>query len=229
MKIAVITPYYQETADILKRCYASVRAQTYRNFVHMMIADGEPHPMVRTLHDVEHMVLPRCHDDAGATPRALAAISAFSLGFDAVAFLDADNTYLDNHLEIMASAAGTKDVVTATRNICTSSGRFLYVDDFESDGIVFCDTNCLFIKKSVLHLLTNWITAPEHRLWSDRQFWASLVNPAISRLHINTPTVNYHSRWAWHYQHAGLVPPPDSVWIDKTVDGRLIQTKHNQG
>jgi len=226
MKIAVITPYHRESADTLKRCHDSVQGQTYKNHVHMMIADGEPHPMVRTLPDVEHMVLPRCHGDAGATPRALAAISAFSRNFDAVAFLDADNTYLANHLETMAAAAGSHDVVTATRNICTTAGRFLYVDDFESDGTTFCDTNCLFITKSILHLLTNWITAPDHRLWSDRHFWASIAIPSVSRLHIKTPTVNYHSRWAWHYEHAGLVPPPDSVWIAKTIDGRLIQTKH---
>jgi len=226
MRIAVVTPYYKESTAVLSTCHNSVMSQTYNNFVHIMVADGEPHPMVDKWSNTEHMVLPHCHADAGATPRALAAISAFSRGFDAVAFLDADNTYLPTHLETMVNAIGIRDVATATRNICTINGANMFVDNFESDGNIFCDTNCLFIKKTTLHMLSYWITNPDYRLWSDRQFWSAIVNSNLSHIHITVPTVNYNSRWAWHYEHAGLVPPPDSVCIAKTSNGTLIQTKH---
>jgi len=226
MKIAVITPYRNEDAGILTRCHKSVLNQTYTNFVHVMVADGNPHPMINKWLDNEHIILPQAHDDAGATPRAIAAISAFSRGYDAVSFLDADNTYQLNHLETMVSTIGQNDVVSATRNICSTQGNFLYTDVIESDGNLFCDTNCLFLKKSTIHLMTHWVTDPSFKLWSDRQFWSSIINSNCKRVHCSEPTVNYHSRWAWHYQQAGLVPPADSVWIDSLANGTLVHKKH---
>jgi hypothetical protein len=152
----------------------------------------------------------------------------FSRGFDAVAFLDADNTYQPDHLSTMASVmvrSGT-GVVSATRNICTTSGENLYVDTIESTGTDFCDTNCMFLGRSALHLLTYWITEPAARLWSDRRFWSAIISSNISRAHCPHPTVNYHSRWAWHYQQAGRTPPGDSVWINVDGKGNLIHQYH---
>jgi cellulose synthase/poly-beta-1,6-N-acetylglucosamine synthase-like glycosyltransferase len=40
-RIAVVTPYYQENLDILKKCQESVRQQTYL-CTHFMVADGFP-------------------------------------------------------------------------------------------------------------------------------------------------------------------------------------------
>lgn len=226
MKIAVITPYHGESAATLSRCCNSLQSQTYRNHTHIMVADGDVHPIVNTWHNVEHIILPHSHTDAGATPRAIAAMSAFSRGFDAVAFLDADNTYTVDHLKTMVDLIGNNDVVTATRNICTVAGDLLYVDTIESNGEQFCDTNCMFFTKDLLHLLPSWITAPENRLWSDRYFWAAVIQNNFRRVHSSTPTVNYHSRWAWHYQHAGKTPPEGSVWIATASDGTLIHQQH---
>ena len=226
MKVAVITPYYAEDTAALTRCHMSVKMQTYQNCVHIMVADGDPHPMVAKWKDIEHITLSQCHYDAGATPRAIAAMSAFSRGFDAVAFLDADNTYTVDHLKTMVDLIGNNDVVTATRNICTVAGDLLYVDTIESNGEQFCDTNCMFFTKDLLHLLPSWITAPENRLWSDRYFWAAVIQNNFRRVHSSTPTVNYHSRWAWHYQHAGKTPPEGSVWIATASDGTLIHQQH---
>lgn len=193
--------------------------------MHIMIADG--HPRGDLPSSVEHMIMPVSHADAGATPRALAAISAFSRGYDSVAFLDADNTFEPGHLALMHQAMlqSGATIVTATRNICSADGLVLYIDRMESNGEDFCDTNCLFLGKSALHLLTCWVTRPEYRLWSDRQFWSAIKQSGITRYHCTTPSVNYHSRWAWHYQHAGLAPPADSVWVN-TVDGHVMHIKH---
>ena len=160
MKVAVITPYYAEDTAALTRCHMSVKMQTYQNCVHIMVADGDPHPMVAKWKDIEHITLSQCHHDAGATPRAIGAISAFSRGFDAVAFLDADNTYTVDHLKTMVDLIGNNDVVTATRNICTVAGDLLYVDTIESNGEQFCDTNCMFFTKDLLHLLPSFRRQP---------------------------------------------------------------------
>jgi len=226
MKIAVITPYYKEKAEILSRCHQSVLNQTYEQITHIMVADGDPHPMVEKLQTCEHLILPYCHNDAGATPRAIGALSAFSRHYDCIAFLDADNTYEDNHIEIMVNNLGNRDVLTATRNIRDLNRKLLYVDTVESNGDTFCDTNCLFLTKNVMHLLHNWIV-PEHlKLWSDRIFWTAIKGNTTSIAHVSVPTVNYYSRWAWHYQYAGVTPPDSSVWIDQTSEGKLIYKQH---
>jgi glycosyltransferase involved in cell wall biosynthesis len=229
-RVAVVTPYHNEKYEILKRCHDSVASQDYGDVTHMFIADGLPHPCLKIFANIEHMILPVQHADAGATPRAIGAISAFSRGYDAVAFLDADNTFCTDHVSTMVDTMRSTGaaIVTATRNICTESGDHLYVDDVESNGRDFCDTNCMFIGKPALHLLTYWITESAMRLWSDRQFWASVIQSNMAKHHVPTATVNYHSRWAWHYQHAGKTPPPHSVWIDRTVDGRLVHKQHSE-
>ena len=227
MRIAIITPYHNEDTSVLIRCHESVVAQTC-DTIHIMVSDGTPHPMVDTWSNTEHMLLGNCHNDAGATPRAIGALSAFSRGYDAVAFLDADNTYSKNHLEIVSNIMlnNQSDVVAATRNICTSTGDFLYIDRIESTGVDFCDTNCMFIFRSCINNLISWITDANMRLWSDRQFWNSLLQSNLKVTQSLIPTVNYNSRWAWHYQHAGVAVPADSVWIDQDNLGNLIHTVH---
>ena len=227
-KVAVVTPYYKEGIDILNRCHTSVLTQTHDDITHFMVADGDPHPAIKHWTSAEHIILPKAHDDAGATPRVLGAISAFSQGYDAVAFLDADNTFETNHIETMLSLIQDRELVTATRNICRLNGEILYVDTVESDGDTFCDTNCLFLSRNCLYMLPWWIVPSEYRLWSDRNFWGAIKHANLKKIHSGIPTVNYYSHWAWHYQHAGVEPPADSVWIDKNSAGELIHTRHKQ-
>lgn len=228
MKIAVITPYYQEEDHILLRCRRSVYNQTHFGVNHMFVADGLPRKDLSFLGNIEHLILPNRHADAGATPRAIGAISAFSRGYDAVAFLDADNTFMPNHLETMAGLLDhPNQVIAATRNICTRDGEIMYTDRVESNGSDFCDTNCLFLGKGAVHLLTYWVTDTASRLWSDRHFWSAIKQSGIGIKHTLKATVNYHSRWAWHYQQAGRTPPPDSVWISTDDSGNLIHKQHS--
>jgi glycosyltransferase involved in cell wall biosynthesis len=227
MKIAMITPYRSESASILKRCYSSVAAQTYPGVTHIMVADGDPHPWCKTV-PIEHMILPHAHVDAGATPRALAAISAFARGYDAVGFIDADNWVDSDHVECMVNTLlnSSGDGVIATRRIHALDGSELYVDNIESNGVNMVDTNCMFLTRKSLHLMTYWVTEPSMRLWSDRAFWNVVKQANLNITRCTRPTVAYVSRWAWHYQHAGVAIPPDAVWIDRDEAGNLIHTKH---
>jgi hypothetical protein len=229
MKIAVVTPYYQEDIGSIYRCYNSA-VSIQHGVTHILVSDGHKvYSEINSWSRAQHMVLSANHADAGATPRALAAMSAFSQEFDAVAFLDADNFYEPDHIDAMVAAHQQQqvDVVAATRNICTTKGQFLYVDRIESTGIDFCDTNCMFLTRKTLPYLFNWIVDSKLRLWSDRLFWQSLRNNNLKIGYCIRPTVNYCSRWAWHYQQAGVEPPSNSVWIDQTGTGELVHRQHS--
>lgn len=226
MKVAVITPYYTENTDILRRCHESVLNQTYSDVTHIMIADGHPHPWCHS-QKLDHFVLPTSHNDAGATPRALGAISAFSRGYNAVAFLDADNWFEPSHIQCMVETMQTTnaDVVSATRIIVLENG-YRYIDGFESIGKEFTDTNCMFLSRKCLHHMTRWVADPGKTLWSDRSFWDSLVSSGYTIARCSQPTVAYVTKWATHYLSVNLEPPPESVWIDYDEQGNLRHKKH---
>ena len=226
MKVAVVTPYYKETSQQLQRCIHSVAVQTYQA-THFMVADGFPCKLPEIASTV-HIQLPNSHNDAGATPRAIGALSAFSQGFDAVSFLDADNWYNDNHIAEMVNTMqlSKADAVVATRTIHTTTGVPLYVDRIESNGENMVDTNCMFISRAASTFMSFWVTPPEHRLVSDRVFWQACIMNGLKAVRNDTPTVAYASKWAWHYQHAGVPIPDDAVWMEQDQSGNYKQIKH---
>lgn len=227
MKIAVVTPYYQETTEQLVRCLSSVAAQTYKNLTHILVADGYPRRF-ENFQNLEQIQLPYSHGDAGATPRALGALSAFSRGYDAVAFLDADNWYYPEHIESMVAVmqASNADAVVATRSIYSLDGTELYVDRVESTGTHMTDTNCMFLSKTVSHYMGFWVTTPQYKMVSDRVFWQTCMSNGMKAVRSDRPTVAYVSKWAWHYQYAGVQIPDDAVWIEQDREGNFKTIKH---
>lgn len=92
LRVAVVTPYFKESPATLQRCLTSVRAQTYPQVVHYMVADGFPQNALLTQWPgVRHIQLPNGHANFGCTPRGVGAQCALADGFDVVCFLDADN------------------------------------------------------------------------------------------------------------------------------------------
>jgi len=233
MRVAVITPYYKESLETLIRCRDSVKNQTYKNTTHILVADGHSNSICKGW-NVDHFELPVSHADAGATPRAVAAMSAFSRGYDAIAFLDADNWYDNDHIESMVEGVhgvkqGTVDFVIATRRIhCSLTEKMLYVDTIESNGTNMVDTNCMFMTKTCLNLLPNWIVDPANRLISDKIFWESVKKNNVSIVRYTRPTVSYSTKWAWHYKQAGVEIPPDAVWLMQDNKGNKIHVKHKE-
>jgi len=227
MKVAIITPYHSEDATTLRRCHDSVMAQTYPDVRHLMVSDGNPHPMVDKL-DVDHYKLPRAHADAGATPRAIVALSAFSQGYDAVGFIDADNYLKTNHVELMVNILRESgaDGVIATRVIHSQDDREMYVDRVESNGENMVDTNSWFLTRKALPAMTGWIVDLGQRLWSDRYFAKAVIDTGMGIVRSDEPTVVYVTRWAWHYEYAGWPIPDGTVWIHTNADGSLSHVKH---
>src|SRR5574337_2079445 len=101
LKVAVVTPYFKEPAATLARCIDSVRKQhadrEIGEIAHILVADGHPQHWIDDL-SVRHLKLDRAHGDFGNTPRSIGAQLAASEGYDAIAFLDADNWLDPDHV-----------------------------------------------------------------------------------------------------------------------------------
>lgn len=216
MKIAVITPYFKESIDMIKRCHDSVLRQQ-GNVVHFIISDGFPYQEIDSW-DCQHMTIPNTAD-YGDTPRGIGAAIASALEFDAICFLDADNWYDDEHISNIIwtyENYGNPPVITVART--------LYIEPEErlgtcthSNGKDFVDTNCYFFRKEVFSLLRLWLFKPkEQSLYGDRIIWDMLVKADIMKTHIATPTVNYTTDYATHYvQFDRPVPPHARVYCTK--------------
>jgi hypothetical protein len=74
MKIAIITPYFKESLDILEQCYNSVLSQEV-NTDHYFIADGFPRNEINSW-KVKHIILEKSHNDNGNTPRGIGSKTA---------------------------------------------------------------------------------------------------------------------------------------------------------
>lgn len=215
MKVAVITAYYGEDIEIIRRCHESVLAQG-SDVTHFLVSDGNPRDDIDTW-DCTHIKIPN-HADYGDTPRGVGAASAAAKGFDAICFLDADNWYESHHVQTLRDIMVQHphiQVMTMQRNIYTLDGRLLGICK-ESDGTNFCDTNCYFVTRAAFPACAAWMFKDSSEgIVGDRRFWATIQQGGYVRAHVNMPTVNYTSTLAFHYQMFDETPPDDSKVIVK--------------
>jgi len=208
-RVAVVTPYFKEPEEFLRICHQSVLGQTYA-CEHIFVADGFPSASVASW-NCRHIVLPASHADAGNTPRAIGSLSAAALGFDAIAFLDADNWYKPQHIRSLVDACQQSgaEVCGSGRDIHRLDGSLLLAGGEPGDGIAHIDTSSMLLTRPAFGLLAFWTLMPRHfAALGDRLFWTKAKNAghpiALTRL----PTVCYRTPYADHYLACGETPPP---------------------
>ena len=222
MKVAVITPYADEPLEWLHQCHQSVRTQRHPA-THYLIADGESRELGGWFSG-KNMVLPTRSADAGHTPRLVGCMAAIGRGFDAVAFLDADNWYQPEHIDSLVGLhhESGAPVCTSLRSLHDLEGVRLGVCG-NSDGVEFSDTNCCFL--SVSFLAQNWslVEMPD---WAgyigDRIIWQRIRNRAIPTSHSGVASICYRTKFSGHYQAFGVQPPASlgarSLRIENALD-----------
>ena len=195
-RVAVVTPYYREAPEILRDCLDSVLTQTHP-CTHFVVADGHPQDL-SARRSVEHIILSRAHGDAGNLARAVGSLSAMTQGFDAVAYLDADNWYYPNHVEAMVAlhrATGAA-VCTTTRTINRLDGSLMYTDVLESNGRDHVDTSCLFVTRAAFRVLPVWaMMPPQLGPLCDRVMWAAIRGHRFTTAHHAEPTVAFRTQY----------------------------------
>jgi glycosyltransferase involved in cell wall biosynthesis len=210
MKVAVITPYHEPSSPYLKDCIASVKGQTHSNLIHVMVGDGCTLPPELLHPNLHNISLPQRLNNYGDSPRSIGVVYAFSLGVDAVAFLDSDNWFAENHLEIMVknSIETQSDVVTSLRYIAHLNGEILGICP-ESDGSIFCDTNCLFVTRRLAEEAGAWWLIPDDlHVIDDRVIWDTLIHATDRISCTNIPSAFYRTSFEIHYRLFNIPTPP---------------------
>ncbi len=208
MKVAVITPYYKTPDEWLLECHRSVKAQTHP-CTHILIADGRPQSVVDTL-DAQHLCLPANIGDYGDTPRGMGSVLAISQGFDAIAYLDADNWYSPEHIATVVALHEKTGaaVITSARNLHRLDGTLLGPCN-ESDGDSFVDTNCYFLTRVAFSIVPTWwmMESWMHAI-DDRVILGQIKQAGLTQAHSSLPTVAYRTAFKFHYERFGEAPPP---------------------
>lgn len=215
MKVAVVTPYHREPLSTLERCHRSVLAQSHPAH-HWLVADGHPRPELDEW-DATVVNLPGEHRDNGNTPRAIGAMLALNAGYEAIAFLDADNWYREDHIESVIECAARERaaLVFAYRQIILSNGLACHFDDDDLLEKRTADTSCFFVTKEAAFLLPMWATM-DQRLSPicDRVMFAAARSLDVPRAWSGRATVFYESRWPDHFVAMNCEVPADSHFTD---------------
>jgi Glycosyl transferase family 2 len=215
LRIAVVTPYCGEPLDVLLQCQRSVARQTYP-CSHVMVADGFPNAALDQW-AIDHIRLPRTHADIGSTPRLIGSYHAIGLGADAVAFLDADNWYRNDHIETLVDLHKKKDAafLSSSRMLCRIDGSLMAPCPY-MDPDKFIDTSCMMFMKDAFFVLAHWgLMPPYAHLIGDRVMLHHVKAASIPRAHSPETSVFYRCRRAGIYNDlgepipAGVAPMPN--------------------
>jgi predicted O-linked N-acetylglucosamine transferase (SPINDLY family) len=230
LKIAIITPYYKESDDLLRRCIESVAFQNYP-CDHFLISDGHPKEWIDS-EKVRHIKLGISHSDYGNTPRGIGAQLAVSEEYDAIAFLDADNWFDINHIEECLNSVVDKynnwldcDYVIAQRRFRREDLSILNIND-EPNHI---DTNCYLFLPGSFFLLPTWNMIPKVlSSVGDRVFQKLIFDYNLTYVKNKLITVNYLDLWASHYKILGEKIPinaKENVSSKKSIEKFMMIDK----
>lgn len=217
MRVAVITPYYQESDETLQRCTDSVRNQSVPAD-HFLVADGWPNDLCANAPGARHIQLETHYNDYGATPRRIGFLIAVAEFYDAIAFLDADHWMSKDHVEqclAIANGDSTVDMVIPQRSFFRDDGTPIPVTPEEIDD-GFLDSSCHFLFPGAFGAITRWGTGRKQISFvgDERAF---LFNLSSERLNIRrNPNSTIHTTCLWEsiYRFIGEEPPSDSRFID---------------
>lgn len=218
MRIVVVTPTTGRDMAALERCAESVEAQRFpegNTLEHVFVADGVDAGCLGLAQ--EAITLPQSAADAGATPRAVgSAYAVGALKADVIAFLDDDNTYAPEHIASALELIRQGAVVVSSLRwmVSADTGDRMYVDQGDSDGTAFADTNTVVLAGDAAKFAStwNWFAGTSG---ADRVFWDRLKHSFTGRMACTMlPTVHYSTRWAVHYNYANehgepIWTPPD--------------------
>jgi GT2 family glycosyltransferase len=210
-RVAVVTPYFTESLEMLRLAHDSVLAQTHP-CRHILVADGRPKPEVEGW-DADHIALSYNHGDYGSTPGLVGAAAAAFQGCDLIAFLDSDNWYREDHVQTVVELHQRTGAafVSTSRMLCRLDGS-LMAPCPTTDPERFVDTNCWAFAREAFPLLTYGVTLPDYaQIINDRCLYQHVLASGVARAHSPKATVFYRCGKAGIYRLLGEPVPPGVV------------------
>jgi glycosyltransferase involved in cell wall biosynthesis len=223
MRVAVVTPYFDESKDVLERCMASARNQSVP-VDHILVADGKPQYWIEAHANVTHVVLRKGTADFGDTPRCLGFVMGIRSGYDIIQFLDADNVLMPDHFAITLEhfrgrgAAEYPDVVVARRQMLRPDGSVLAASIPEDDALRHIDTSCYVFYRTAFPVGLKWSLIPrELAFMDDRVFFAMLtqVHRKLKLAFNQAKSVGYTCLWESIYRMIGEQPPANCKNLER--------------
>ncbi len=225
-KVAVVTPYYKESTAVLEQCHNSVLDQTYE-CDHIVVSDGHKNDVFENAIRTLHVTLPKAHGDNGCTPRGIGSILAENYGYDAVAYLDADNWFYPEHIENMvaAHAASRRPIVCCKRTFHDLDGNLMPITEHEENINKHFDTSCFVVFKPAFSIFRSWFMPKELGPICDRIFFQKIIHDRFQIHVLNDRTVAFRTQYAIHYRAAKLPVPVNAKETDDPKNG--LKYLHN--
>lgn len=222
-RVAVVTPYYKEERSILTRCRDSVLRQSYP-CDHVVVADGSPSEIFEQGPRTLHVKLPQANADNGNTPRAIGGILADAYGYDAVAYLDADNWFEDNHIEnlIAAHERSKAPLVCCKRKFYDLDGTFMDITEPAEERNEHVDTSCWIVFRPAFSLLRAWLMPKILGPVCDRIFLQKVMHDRFQIERTTERTVCFTTQYALHYKLARRPVPAGA----KSIRDAFVITGH---
>lgn len=215
MKLCVVTPFFNESIAVLRRCHQSVKEQSVP-CTHIMVSDDSPLNEVSTW-DNYHIRLPSAHGDYGSVAKSIGAIEAIAQRADVLCFLDGDNWLLRHHMEtcVKKLIEDKADIVVSHRYFCTLKGEAMAMC-LTSDADQFADTNCMVFSKNAMDIAMSWYKLPEYaHAICDRVLWHWIKESNLKISHTGQPTVMYRTSYPSIYKTLGIDIPEEVVNLKK--------------
>lgn len=173
-----------------------------------MVADGPPQSSIDGW-DCDHLVLPGPHGDIGSTPRFVGCFHAAALGYDAIAFLDADNWYRGDHIESLMALQGRTGAsfLSSSRTLCRLDGSVMGACPYTAPDR-FIDTSCMMFVRPAFPVLSHWVRLPPYaHAIGDRCMLHYVKTAGVPRAHSGEPSLFYTCGKAGAYRQMGEQPP----------------------
>ncbi len=213
---AVVTPYYAESLEVLKRCHNSCMSQE-APLRHVMVADGDARHQLDAW-DIDHLVLPVSHRDNGNTPRCMGAISAMNRGYWPIMFLDADNWFRPWHVRLVLDLKErhpSADVLAMARQCVLPDGTPIPGPPDEDLCLQHVDTSCFVFYPSAFRALAYWGMMPPYLgPVCDRFVLDAIRQLGLTIAGTMRPSVVFTAHYGWAYKSLNRAIPDDVHDID---------------
>ena len=189
-KVAVITPTWgsQRYQALVSRCIASVKAQTFTDWEHIVVSDG-PDPYLReflqplgiTYLEVAEHVEPHSW---GASARNF-GLSHTSATY--VAYLDSDNAFRPDHLRLLVNALAKSRADFAYSRMQIVGGQEIGA---EPPVLGQIDSSLIFHRRAAVNRFGAWPVEPYYAI--DWKFIEGWLSQGARWAFVPRVTVDYH-------------------------------------